>query len=118
MTDFLCDFVDLRDPKALGSALDARAAAFILTASRWNPILVLEMIHCASDRRATTAMLVPIRIAVAIGLLVLAATPIACNGEADRMAGIRALQDAGRFEDSIDALREVLAVTPELPEAN
>ncbi len=76
------------------------------------------MIHRAFDRRATTATLGPIRIAAAIALLVVASTPSGCSGGEDRMAGIRALQDAGRFEQSIDALRDVLAATPEHPEAN
>ncbi len=58
------------------------------------------------------------RIAAAVGLLALASTQIGCSGDEDRMAEIRALQDAGRFEESIDSLREVLAATPELPEAN
>ena len=58
------------------------------------------------------------KIAAAVGLLVLALAQSGCGADDDRMAEIRALQNAGRFEDSIDGLRGVLAETPELPEAN
>jgi tetratricopeptide (TPR) repeat protein len=76
------------------------------------------MMGCAPARSATTATIAPMRIAAVIGLLLLASTQMGCIGDEDRLAEIRALQDAGRFEESIDGLREVLAVTPELPEAN
>src|SRR5690606_13236933 len=36
----------------------------------------------------------------------------------DRLAEVRALQDAGQFHESIEPLREVLARNPDLPEAN
>jgi tetratricopeptide (TPR) repeat protein len=58
------------------------------------------------------------KIAAVVGLLVLVAVQSGCGADDDRMAEIRALQNAGRFEDSIDGLRGVLAETPELPEAN
>jgi len=63
-------------------------------------------------------MIGAMKIAAVSGLLVLASAQTGCRADEDRMAEIRALQDAGRFEDSIDGLRGVLAVTPELPEAN
>jgi tetratricopeptide (TPR) repeat protein len=58
------------------------------------------------------------KIAAVVGLLALGAAQSGCSADDDRMAEIRALQNAGRFEDSIDELRGVLAETPELPEAN
>ncbi len=67
-----------------------------------------------SDNRDDRAM----KIAAVVGLLVLVSEQSGCGTDDDRMAEIRALQNAGRFEDSIDDLRGVLAVTPELPEAN
>jgi tetratricopeptide (TPR) repeat protein len=63
-------------------------------------------------------MIGPIQIAAVFGTLVVASTQSGCRADGDDIASIHALQDAGRFEDSIDALRGVLAVTPELPEAN
>ncbi|MBW2288291.1 MAG: tetratricopeptide repeat protein, partial [Deltaproteobacteria bacterium] len=42
-----------------------------------------------------------------------------CGGDVDsRMQEIRALQDVGQFTESITELREVLAISPDLPEAN
>src|SRR5215510_10348193 len=41
-----------------------------------------------------------------------------CGGDVEsRMAEVRALQDVGQFNASIDELREILAVAPDLPEA-
>ena len=43
---------------------------------------------------------------------------LACGGDVEsRMAEVRALQDVGQFSASIDELREILAVSPDLPEA-
>ena len=43
---------------------------------------------------------------------------LACGGDVEsRMAEVRALQDVGQFNASIDELREILAVAPDLPEA-
>jgi tetratricopeptide (TPR) repeat protein len=43
----------------------------------------------------------------------------ACGGDIEsRMAEVRALQDVGQFARSIEELREILAVSPDLPEAN
>ncbi|TFG93680.1 MAG: tetratricopeptide repeat protein [Myxococcales bacterium] len=43
---------------------------------------------------------------------------LACGGDVEsRMAEVRALQDVGQFNASIDELREILAVSPDLPEA-
>jgi tetratricopeptide (TPR) repeat protein len=66
------------------------------------------------DYREDRAM----KIAAVVGLLVLVLAQSSCGADDDRMVEIRALQNAGRFEDSIDELREVLAETPELPEAS
>ena len=42
-----------------------------------------------------------------------------CGGDVDsRMQEVRALQDVGQFTESIDELREILAIAPDLPEAN
>jgi tetratricopeptide (TPR) repeat protein len=42
-----------------------------------------------------------------------------CGGDVDsRMQEVRALQDVGQFTESIDELREILAISPDLPEAN
>lgn len=76
------------------------------------------MVNCATRCDATAAMIGPLTTAFGLGLLVLTATQIGCSGDEDRMAEIRALQDAGRFEESIDGLRGVLASIPELSEAN
>lgn len=44
---------------------------------------------------------------------------VACGGDIEsRMSEIRALQDVGQFSASIDELREVLTISPDLPEAN
>jgi tetratricopeptide (TPR) repeat protein len=52
----------------------------------------------------------------AIALVLLAA---GCGGDIDsRMQEVRALQDVGQFTESIDELREILAISPDLPEAN
>jgi tetratricopeptide (TPR) repeat protein len=43
---------------------------------------------------------------------------LACGGDVEaRMAEVRALQDVGQFNASIEELREILAVSPDLPEA-
>ena len=43
---------------------------------------------------------------------------VGCGGDVEsRMAEVRALQDVGQFNASIDELREILAVSPDLPEA-
>jgi len=60
----------------------------------------------------------PIRIAAGLATLALAATLGGCRAHEDRMAAVRTLQDAGRFEDSIGELRGILAARPQLPEAN
>jgi tetratricopeptide (TPR) repeat protein len=53
-----------------------------------------------------------------LGLVALAAAVVACGSDVDsRMAEVRALQDVGQFSASIDELREILAVAPDLPEA-
>ncbi len=42
-----------------------------------------------------------------------------CGGDIEtRMSEVRALQDVGQFTESIDELREILAISPNLPEAN
>lgn len=44
---------------------------------------------------------------------------IACGGDVEsRMAEVRALQDVGQFAGSIPELREILTISPDLPEAN
>ncbi len=51
-------------------------------------------------------------------LLALVGMALGCGGDIEaRMAEVRALQDVGQFTASIDELREVLAVSPDLPEA-
>ena len=50
--------------------------------------------------------------------LAVAIPALACGGDIEsRMAEVRALQDVGQFSASIDELREILAVSPDLPEA-
>jgi tetratricopeptide (TPR) repeat protein len=52
-------------------------------------------------------------------LVALAALAFACGGDVEsRMAEVRALQDVGQFAASIEELREILAITPDLAEAN
>ena len=56
---------------------------------------------------------------VCVGLLALALSGFGCGSDLEsRMAEVRALQDVGQFTESIDQLREILAVSPDLPEAN
>jgi tetratricopeptide (TPR) repeat protein len=51
-------------------------------------------------------------------LLALAWLAAGCGGDIEaRMAEVRALQDVGQFSASIDELRQILAVSPDLPEA-
>lgn len=53
------------------------------------------------------------------GALAVLALCFACGGDIEsRMAEVRALQDVGQFAGSIEELREILAVSPDLPEAN
>jgi tetratricopeptide (TPR) repeat protein len=50
--------------------------------------------------------------------LALALPVLGCSGDVEsRMAEVRALQDVGQFNASIDELREILAIAPDLPEA-
>lgn len=52
-------------------------------------------------------------------LLSFALLAAGCGGDVDsRMQEVRALQDVGQFTESIEELREVLAISPDLPEAN
>jgi len=58
-----------------------------------------------------------------LGALLLAAAVAAigagCTGSVeDRLAEVRALQDAGQFNESVEPLREMLARNPDLAEAN
>ncbi|MBW2542235.1 MAG: tetratricopeptide repeat protein, partial [Deltaproteobacteria bacterium] len=76
------------------------------------------MTQCAPAPSRATATIGRARIAAAFGLLLLVSTQLACGADADRLAEVRALQDAGRFEESIARLREILVAEPELPEAN
>ena len=44
---------------------------------------------------------------------------LGCEGDIEaRMAEVRALQDVGQFTASIEELREILAIVPDLPEAS
>ncbi len=52
-------------------------------------------------------------------LTAVASLALACGGDIEsRMAEVRALQDVGQFTASIDALREILVIAPDLPEAS
>jgi tetratricopeptide (TPR) repeat protein len=57
---------------------------------------------------------------LALGALIsMAFFALACGGDIEtRLAEVRALQDVGQFNESIDELREILAISPNLPEAN
>lgn len=56
---------------------------------------------------------------VCAAFLALALSGVGCGSDLEsRMAEVRALQDVGQFTESIDQLREILAVSPDLPEAN
>jgi tetratricopeptide (TPR) repeat protein len=51
--------------------------------------------------------------------LVFCGLALGCGGDIEsRMAEVRVLQDVGQFTASIEELREILAISPELPEAN
>ena len=44
---------------------------------------------------------------------------VGCGGDIEsRMTEVRALQDVGQFSASIEELREILTISPDLPEAN
>jgi len=59
------------------------------------------------------------RAAVWVGTAAFIALATGCGGDVEsRMQEIRALQDVGQFTESISELREVLAISPDLPEAN
>jgi len=52
-------------------------------------------------------------------LAISALLALGCGGDIEaRMAEVRALQDVGQFTASIDELREILAISPDLPEAS
>ena len=49
----------------------------------------------------------------------LALVSVGCGGDIEsRMAEVRALQNVGQFKGSIEELREILTVSPDLAEAN
>ncbi len=51
-------------------------------------------------------------------MLAITALGLGCRGDIEsRMAEVRALQDVGQFTASIEELREILAISPGLPEA-
>jgi len=57
--------------------------------------------------------------ALAVSTLLAVSLLAGCSGDIEsRMAEVRALQDVGQFPASIDELREILTVDPNLPEAN
>jgi len=59
------------------------------------------------------------RLACLLTVLVSSVVAVGCGGDVEtRMAEVRVLQDVGQFTASIDELREILAISPELPEAN
>lgn len=59
------------------------------------------------------------RLAGALCLAALALATLGCEGDIEaRMAEVRALQDVGQFTASIEELREILAIVPDLPEAS
>jgi len=74
-----------------------------------RPTLLLR----AACRRLARSRL--LRVAAVIAAVLPAA---GCGSDVEsRMAEVRALQDVGQFNASIDELREILAVAPDLPEA-
>lgn len=77
-----------------------------MVSSRLHPILVLPARFRFPQRGIC---------ALALALLLAAG----CAGSVeDRIAEVRALQDAGQFEESIEPLRELLQKEPDQPEAN
>lgn len=55
---------------------------------------------------------------VAAASLAIAWLAAGCGGDVEaRLAEVRALQDVGQFDASIDELRQILAISPDLPEA-
>lgn len=56
---------------------------------------------------------------VTAALALLLAVASGCGGDIEsRMTEVRALQDVGQFDASVDELKEILAIDPDLPEAN
>jgi tetratricopeptide (TPR) repeat protein len=54
-----------------------------------------------------------------VAVLLCGALGTSCGGDIEsRMAEVRALQDVGQFDASTEELQEILAIDPDLPEAN
>jgi len=91
--------------------------------SRWTSLLqrftgTAERSESAGNRllRAIPARSSILAISLALAGVGLSA---GCGGDVEsRMAEVRALQDVGQFTASIDELREILVIAPDLPEAS
>ena len=96
--------------------------------SRWTPLF--SKTPGASGRERFSRVRVHPCGSVTLGSNVLATVAVAlalagvgtstgCGGDVQsRMAEVRALQDVGQFTASIDELREILVIAPDLPEAS
>jgi tetratricopeptide (TPR) repeat protein len=69
--------------------------------------------RAARDARAPVARTAAVAMAVCLAL-----AGAGCGGDIEaRMAEVRALQDVGQYGASIEELREILTISPDLPEA-
>jgi tetratricopeptide (TPR) repeat protein len=75
------------------------------------------LLLCAPIAGVTGSRRVRLRAALIVAPLL--ALALACAGSVeDRIAEVRALQDAGQFNESIEPLRQLLAKHPDQPDAN
>ncbi len=80
-------------------------------------MLASTTITLPSDGPSLRAGLVPHGVLAALALMLGIAS--GCGGDIEtRMTEVRALQDVGQFDASADELKEILAIDPDLPEAN
>ncbi len=87
-----------------------------MSGSNRSPLVKLPTAPQAVERRP---LCTASRVLLALVLLALIPPSLGCGGDLDsRMAEVRALQDVGQFTESLDQLREILAIAPDLPEAN
>lgn len=74
--------------------------------------------RAARKRAARSRAIAPLLLSIALSLGVAAALAGCAGSTEDRLAEVKALQDAGQFSESIEPIRELLAREPDQAEAN